>query len=250
MSTEEQPQVMKRLTRILIATPMYGGQLSMGYFLSFLRSLGNAAQLGYQLGVYTLANESLIPRARNRCAAHFLTQTPFDKLMFIDADIEWRWEDMLTLLESGEPLIAGVYPAKTLPLTLNFNPEIEHAEKYFPNGRRDLASFKKFARECADPFGEVAVRQLTTGFMLIDRSVLEKLKDTVPQYSFRDLTSDQEETHWDFFPTGPQEGTYASEDYGFCELAKKAGFTPTLHTRALVSHYGTHLFKPNEETSK
>lgn len=232
------------MRRILVCTPAYGGLLTTEYMMSFLRCTDEAAALGIQLGIYLLKNESFIQRGRNRCAYAAL-QGGWDALFFIDADIRWTWAEMKLLLDSESPIIAGAYPAKTLPITLNFDPLPEHARQYFYNGRRDLSSFQKFTEE-AGSTGEVEIQHATTGFMLIDCSVLRKLKNSRPSYRYPCLISGETEVHHDYFKSGVYDEDFLTEDYGFCRAARKEGFRIMLQTQAHVDHVGSFIFSPKD----
>lgn len=228
--------------KVLLATPAYGGQVTTDYVLSLLDTIPQGFAAGYQLGVYLLKNESLIPRGRNRCAATALDQG-WDKLFFIDADISWTWEQAHMLLRSNQALVAGTYPAKTYPLSLNLNPPHEDAH-FFPSAGRSPTELSTWAAAKADPkTGEVPCRHVPTGFMLIDCSLLRKLTEYVPAYDYPCLASGVTERHHDFFSIGVNDkGDYSSEDWSFCELAAKCGVTPYLNTHVILPHTGAHTF--------
>lgn len=229
--------------RILIATPCYGGMVTSSFMLSFLGVASAAQQEGVAIGFYTVSNESLIPRGRNFIATEFLSMNPsFDKLLFIDADIKFSWEDVKKLLGSNEQIVGGTYPKKTLPIDLSYNPLPEHSDKYFPLGSRTLTEHKAFAEAEAGSNGEVEVVHLLTGFLMIDRSVLEALKEKTQSYSSHDLITGVSKTYYDFFPAGVRDGLYRSEDWGFCELARENGFCPTLQTEVILDHVGSFAY--------
>lgn len=229
--------------KVLVCTPCFGGLLTTEYFLSFMKSAAAAAQEGIQLGVFTLKNESLIPRARNRCVTQVLSQD-WDKLMFIDADIEWSWEQLRRVLMSGAPIVGGTYPKKTFPLELNFTPEFLHTG-FFENGSRSLEAFRDWAEGQADENGEIPVRHLPTGFLCIHREVFEKLieAEQVSSYRAADAPLDEPAHHYDFFQSGARAGEYLSEDWSFCELAVQNGFPVILNAKVIVGHVGSHKFE-------
>jgi hypothetical protein len=213
--------------------------------LSFLNCASKAQAEGIQLGIFTVSNESLVPRARNYIISSSLqSEVPWDKFLFIDADIQFSWEDVKRLLSSGEQIVGGAYPVKALPIHLNYNPKFGDGLKYFPDGRRSVAQHEAFAAEEATSDGEAEVRHLATGFLLIDRSVFEVLRPKVPSYVNQDIVTKQEVTNWDFFPAGVSENHYMSEDWGFCNLARAHGFHIYLNTKVIVGHVGSHTYRP------
>src|SRR4051812_31688523 len=56
-------------------------------------------------------SDSLAPRARNRAAAGFL-RGKWDYLLFIDSDIVFSKDNIDCLMESDEPILAGIYCKK------------------------------------------------------------------------------------------------------------------------------------------
>jgi hypothetical protein len=61
--------------KLHIATPCYGGMCGADYSMSVFRFINMAASLGLQVSIQQLSNESLITRARNLLADHFLKET-------------------------------------------------------------------------------------------------------------------------------------------------------------------------------
>ena len=99
------------MTKLFVATPMYGGQ-NYGYFnQSMLQLQSLLGQNKIDVAVSYLFNESLIQRARNALAHGFL-RTDFTHLMFVDADIRFNPPDVLRMLSADKPIICGIYPKK------------------------------------------------------------------------------------------------------------------------------------------
>ena len=200
-----------------------------------------AGREGIPFAHYTLSNESLIPRGRNVCCAEFL-RSGLQKLLFIDADVSWSESDLRRLYHSEKTLIGGTYPVKKLPLSLNVNPVPEEEREFFDGKTRTKADYARWAYAKASPQGEIRVRHLPTGFMMIDRSVLLALAERLPSYNHVNMTRDTVEKHTEFFRSGEWQGEYESEDWYFSRVAAEAGHPPHLNVNVILPHTGTYTF--------
>lgn len=227
---------------IFIATPCYGGLLYYRYVESLIATMDWVSREQIPFATYLLANESLIQRGRNTCAHEFL-KSGLQKLLFVDADISWHTDDLRRLYESKRTLIGGTYPMKKLPLALNVNPLSEHVTQYFDEISRTRAEYSAWAYAQADASGEVAVRHMPTGFMMIDRSVLLDLQNDVQKYRHVDMGKGITETVYEYFSAGSYLGEFETEDWYFCRLASEAGHPPYLNVNVVLPHTGTYTFE-------
>lgn len=154
-------------------------------------------------------------RGRNRAAANFLT-TGCDYMLFIDSDICFTPEHIQMLMESSEPILAGIYCLKS--------EEVKPCLQTLP-GHQPLATG-----------GIIEIARAGTGFLRIHRSVFEKLKETTQRY----VNHGREE--WDFFASGVVNEEWLSEDWYFCDLARKAGFKVMCDTRIQLGHEGNIVY--------
>lgn len=233
---------------ILLATPAYGGLLHSKYVKSLVSTCNDLAFRGIVHGLYIIPNESLISRARNRCAAFALRQG-FERLMFIDADLGWKPADMDAILNSDKLVVGGTYPLKQFsPRRLAYNP---HREARFPDGigMRSLEELQYLKDHYADnATGEVCVRHVPTGFMMIHCSVLTRLQDFVPDYLHEDSGDGALEQQYDYFPVRLRGKTYESEDWAFCSLVREhLDCGVWLNTRVVLSHTGIYTYTAEGE---
>lgn len=107
-----------RQRKLFVAAPMYGGQ-NYGMFTKSCNDLSSlCTKYGIELRFHYLFNESLITRARNYCCDEFL-RSEATHLMFIDSDIGFNANDVLTMLalqseESEYDVLCGPYPKKCI----------------------------------------------------------------------------------------------------------------------------------------
>ena len=238
------------MTKLFIASPMYGG-LCYGYYTQSLLTLQNSLRENkIDTAVSFLFNESLIQRARNALAHNFL-KTDFTHLMFIDADIRFNPADILPMILADKPIICGIYPKKEL----NWEQIRKAALAGVP--AQELRRYSgSFVVNLVGYAGEVQVQidkpveiwNGGTGFMLIKREVLEQLRDKVPSYinDTHDLGGNiGNERIAEFFATQIETmgERLLSEDYHFCkEWREKCGGTVWAAPWAQLAHIGTHMF--------
>lgn len=205
---------------LLIATPAYGGMFTRQYLESMLATWDWIGSEGIPVATYFIENESLITRARNTCASLAL-EKGFQKLLFIDADVGWTPEDVSRLYYSDRKIIGGLYPHKTYPIKLNWNPH--------PDGQPDL-------------FGECLVTHVATGFLMIDLEVLRAVSKVVPSYESTHMSGESRK-FYDLFSVGVHKGQYESEDWRFCRLAQEAGYECYANVKSITTHTGTHTWR-------
>lgn len=229
--------------KCLIGTPAGSGQMSTQFVMSFIATLGEAIKHGIQPVLYTLSQESLLPRGRNHIAQVCLKEK-FDKLFFIDADSGWFPAQFMHIVMSPFPIVAGTVPLKTYPIVLNYLP-FKEDETFFENALRTPEATRRM-RE-AKGMAEIPVAFVGTAFLCIDRGVLEKLSETCPTYQYPNPFNGQTETHWDFFGGGPLNGTYYSEDWAFCKKAREAGYDVRINADIMINHVGTHVYQVHNQ---
>ena len=181
-----------RKRKILVATPMYGGMCGGTYTKSTADLASMAAQYGMDVRFYYLFNESLITRARNYLVDEFL-RSNCTHLMFIDADIGFDPNDVIALsviAEAGndKEIVCGPYPKKCIAwekikraVDRGFaDKDPENLEKYVGD-----YVFNPKQGSGSIPLDEpVEVLEGGTGFMMIQRSALEKFAAAYPQYNY------------------------------------------------------------------
>lgn len=101
------------MTKLFIATPMYGGQCYGYYAQSVLMLQKTMEREGIETVFSFMFNESLITRARNALTHGFLNSDA-THLLFIDSDIRFNPEDVVAMLKADKEVICGMYPKKEI----------------------------------------------------------------------------------------------------------------------------------------
>jgi hypothetical protein len=246
-----------RQEKIFVATPAYGGMLTEAYFRSVIRLLTFCNQHQIQIAFGTIANESLVTRARNVLVAYFL-QSNYTKLFFVDADIEFQVEDVLKLLAHKKDVAVGAYPKKGVNWQ-RIMQSVRADDKEYTDAQiaaygSDYAINFRFVdrerRQIAIENGAIRLHDGATGFMMIDRSVIDKMIIAYPELKYNnDLNTpaDLNDYFYAFFDTmiDPKDKRYLSEDYTFSRRWQDIGGDIWLDPSISLNHHGHFCFSGN-----
>jgi hypothetical protein len=236
--------------KLFVATPMYGGMCTGLYTSAIMQTTGVCGQNGIQMYYSFMMNESLITRARNSMTYDFL-KSEATHLMFIDADIGFNPHDIPRMIAADKDIICGLYPKKEI----NWVQVSEAVKAGVPPDQLHLhtgafvLNLPHGVQSATGNINEpIEIANGGTGFMLIKRSVFDKLADTVPSYT-NDMyhavdTVREVKIIKEFFATSIDEESnrLLSEDYHFCKIAREAGFRVWCAPWAQFTHTGTYGF--------
>lgn len=241
---------------IFIATPCYGGQVTEPYMRSILRLGMMCNRYDIPFTMSTLANESLVTRARNTLTAFFMASEA-THLFFIDADIEFDAEDVLRMVAYDQPVIAGAYPKKSVDWN-GVRKAAEHGETDLPEHASNYAINFDFVKDAqGKPTNNIQIENnlirlhdAGTGFMCIQREAIQKLFDAHPELKYtNDINIDPKYDPYLYalFDTWiePESNRYLSEDYTFCRRWQATGGKVYLDPRVNLNHVGHYTFTGN-----
>lgn len=247
-----------RKEKIFIATPCYGGMLTEAYFRSMVRTLTFFNQHQIPIAFGTIANESLVTRARNVLVAYFL-QSNYTRLLFIDADIEFQVEDVLKLIAHNKDVCVGAYPKKgvnwqRIKDSINSKPGQDISDREIAAAGSDYAINFKFVnrdmKQIAIENGVIKLHDGATGFMMIKREAIDKMIAAYPELKYNnDLNTppDLQDFFYAFFDTmiDPKDKRYLSEDYTFSRRWQDIGGDIWLDPSISLNHFGSFNFQGN-----
>lgn len=145
---------------ICLATTSYAAP-DASYTFSIAQTRHALHEAGFGTRYMLLEGNCHVDDARNAIVSHFL-QSDCTDLVFIDADVSWRPEQVSELLEYDADIVGGVYPYR-------------RADKQMDVPIRMIAGATP-----AD--GLLEVEGIPTGFMRIRRHVLEQAAKDAPTY--------------------------------------------------------------------
>ena len=228
---------------LVIGTPMYGGMCTSEYTQSLLNLSESANKSDVKLTTIFLGNESLIQRGRNTVAHHFMNLPDATHLLFIDADIKFRTEDIVRMIQADKSLIIGPVGLKGY----NWD-EIRQAAV---NGEDDIGRTggvfninKLPGIDMVDENTPFEIEHGGNAFIMIRRDVFETLKPHTPIYTNggRSLPDDVE--IYDYFRVEINKDTnhLLSEDYFLCHSYRQLGGKVWCAPWVETGHFGSHLF--------
>jgi len=188
----------------------------------------------------------------------FLRNEGFTHLLFLDSDIHFNPQDVVTLLALDKDIIGGPYPKKSInwgnvAQAVKSKPDIAAGELEGLVGEfvfNPVAGTKQFS--ITEP---LEVMEIGTGFMMIKREVFKKFEDAYPEYRYKPDHLGQK--HFDgsryihaYFDTIIDRGAtppgsserYLSEDYFFCQMCRKLSIKVWLCPWMKTQHVGTYAF--------
>lgn len=234
----------KRQRGIMFGLPIYGGVCQADFALALMRTVSFLTGLGFRVNIQAMMNESLITRARNNLAYRFMQDESMDWLMFIDADIAFHEHDVLKLILAEKEFVGGVYPRKRIHWD-----SVARAARAGKDNPEDWSCSYLFNAvgmgdgEAAKD-GLVEVTHAATGFLLLARSVFERMQPHAPSY--QDVVDGVPITAHDLFRVGVgPNGRYTSEDYWFCNEWRQLGGRIYINPYIRLGHIGTHTFNGN-----
>lgn len=236
--------------KLFVATPMYGGLCHGNFAMGMVESVQVFGRAGIQMYFSYMMNESLITRARNSMAYDFM-QSDATHLMFIDADIGFNPNDIVSMINADKDIICGIYPKKEINW-LQVEGAVKSGVSYQDLPRWTGSFVVNLVGGAKEQTGKLSepmeIANGGTGFMLIKREVFEALKDKVPTYTndmyqITDKNPQVKVIH-EFFATSIEDDTnrLLSEDYHFCKLARQYGFKVYAAPWVNLSHCGSYIF--------
>lgn len=223
MAETKQATLMGR--SLFIGIPAYDGKLNIKTAFAIAQLMPKAMSLGVSVTLSDLSNCSIITMARNALVHEFL-KTDCTELLFIDADVIVTPDDIMRLVaqSGGKDITAGAYPRRAKDAKF-------FADIYFDDNG-DLEFEGSLMR----------LKRAPTGFMLIQRHVIERLIDAHPEWMYEKQPGEQMAAVFDF---AIRDGKYVGEDYLFCDRATEMGFTVYIDVDISLPHVGQEKFERN-----
>ena len=228
---------------LVIGTPMYGGMCTSEYTQSLLNLSESANKSDVKLTTIFLGNESLIQRGRNTIAHHFMDLPDATHLLFIDADMKFRTEDIVRMIKADKSFIVGPVALK------GYN--WEEIRQAAVNGEEDINRTggvfninKLPGIDMVDENEPFEIEHGGNAFMMLRRDVFETLKPHTPIYTNGGASLPDGCEIYDYFRVEINKDTnhLLSEDYFLCHSYRQLGGKVWCAPWVETGHFGSHLF--------
>lgn len=233
-----------KMVKLFLSTPCYGGMCLQKYTESMLGLQVLASREGIELYIDTIENESLVQRARNVAVGRFMQKSDAEYFMFIDADVHFDPASVIRLVRSGHDISVACYPKKYI----DWDQAADAVKKGDP---RDMAmlsaslvvNFGASMVQITDGFAPVL--DGPTGFMVIKRSVFERMQEKFPELNCK---NDHQNRDFDDYHAAfdcmidPVNRRYLSEDYAFCRRWQQMDGKIYADTQTVLGHVGNLPF--------
>lgn len=226
MSASEFEHLRGRTVDIL--TPIYRDP-SLQYHQSLIATLSVFHHLDVRWNVRELPGDANLPRVRNHLAASFLAGGAKEAL-FIDADMEWKPEDVLRLLSSKQPFIGA--PCRRRRNIPEHDPNSWNV-RFFPD---------RLLKQ--DAAGAIEVEAVGTGFLRVERTVFERIIAAHPDWKASpSVIIAPKDRDWYYRVFRFPEGDDGGEDQFFCQAWRSVGGQVWIDPRLSIGHVGEQVYR-------
>lgn len=206
-----------KIRKVLIGTPAHDGRVDVWYVNSLVNAIRIAQNKGIFLHPVFVSYDALVQRARNDTFSLAISGE-YDDLIFIDSDMEFNPQWIMSLLEYDEDVVGGTARKKT-----------DNAEIYVVNTDNLIPSEN----------GLIKVNSLGTGFVKLSAKAIKAAWDASPEYQNEGKTCRM------VCDVQIVDGQLHSEDTILFGKLKNAGFDIWLDPKMTCGHVGVKKFDGN-----
>jgi hypothetical protein len=237
------------MIKLFIPIICYNHTCNTNYMLSLINLIFFLNKNNIQTTIYPICFDSLIQRARNAAIAEFMSNTDNTHILFIDADIEFKIDDVVKMINANKPVICAGYPQKWLNIN-KINAIFKRDN--MPINPLELCTNHSVHLIKEQPISELMkVEYCTTGFLLIERNVIEKLINSYPERKYiNDIdgySSSNKDLFYNLFTVEINKNSLRleSEDYGFSRLWRDINGDIFVLTNISLIHHGWFGYQNN-----
>ena len=239
--------------KIFVATPVHS-ECSIHYTQALLK-FQKQCMMNSIMVSFSLLKSSLVTQGRNLCVANFLKDPAnYTHLLFIDSDIDFKFDTIMKMLKFDREVIATPYPMKHIHWDQIWDrvqkgkikniDELKRAGHAFP-----IKLDNQKGKEIPVVDGVIEVSHAPTGCMLIKKQVFDKMIKAYPNDKIEQATIVNgialiDEYNYNFFDTihDPETRKYYGEDFGFCKKWTAIGGKCYCYITEDITHVGEYAY--------
>ena len=211
------------MRQVLIATPCLDQKVDAYFVHSLCESIKLGLKNDLNIKCIFLANESILPMARNELL-NLSYQEQYDVTVFIDDDEYWDAQALIDVLLSPKDVV-------TIPVVNKGDKELTY-NVWVPKDK------------IVDPQdGYITVEKTGTGFLKLSKKVVTDLWNTNEPVQFRNKVLKN------ICEYGCIEGSFVGEDITLSKKISALGYTIWANPHYTVSHIGNKMYIGNFKKS-
>jgi len=210
------------MKRVLIATPCLDQKVDAYFVHSLCESIKLGIKNNLDIRCVFLANESILPMARNELF-RLAYDEKYDIMVFIDDDEYWDEKALIEIIQSEKDVI-------TVPVVNKGDKHIRYNVWLGEDKEKDTD-------------GYIKIEKCGTGFLKLTRKVIVDLWNTNTELFFRNKSL-KNICEYTF-----ENGSFIGEDIALTKKIKELGYDIWLNPKHTVSHIGNKMYKGDFEKS-
>ena len=212
------------MKKVLIATPCLDQKVDAYFVHSLCESIKLGIKNDLDIRCVFLANESILPMARNELFALAYKEN-YDTMVFIDDDESWKEHALIEIIQSNKDVV-------TLPVVNKSDTDIGFNVWLNKDSEKDPSD------------GYIKINKCGTGFLKLSRKVIDDLWNSNTELMFRNkkLKNICEYTYVN--------GYFIGEDVTLTKKIKELGYHIWLNPNYTVSHIGNKMYKGDFKAKK
>jgi len=231
---QQQPQVklapQESPISLFAITPIIDGNVNHGYVHSLLGIQQACLSVGIPFSWSFVVGNSMLVAARNRCVAQFMTSTKATHMLFLDADISVRWEDVMVALVANKDVVAIPCLKRAIDWDRSVGMMRKHPEVP-AHAIESVIGMPNFILDKNAPapskedeeFGIMEATHAGTGAMIIARRTFEKYQKAYPDRWYMEDVRGVTHRTVEYFRYGRRDNHFIGEDYTFCDDIRAMG---------------------------
>ena len=210
------------MKKVLIATPCLYQKVDAYFVHSLCESIKLGIKNNLDIRCVFLANESILPMARNELFK-LAYDEKYDVMVFIDDDEYWDEKALIEIIQSEKDVI-------TVPVVNKGDTKIEYNVWLGKDKEKDTD-------------GYIKIEKCGTGFLKLTKKVIVDLWNTNTELFFRNKSL-KNICEYTF-----ENGYFIGEDIALTKKIKELGYDIWLNPKHTVSHIGNKMYKGNFKKS-